>query len=77
VLELVARGLLRLPPEFEKESGAIRDLLQRYENIPMSLADGCLVRMSEIIPDSVICTRDANFRIYRCNKRSVIPLIIP
>lgn len=77
VLELVTRGLLRLPLEFEKEAGAIRELLKRYENIPMSLADGCLVRISELIPDSVVCTLDADFRIYRRNKRNTIPLIFP
>jgi hypothetical protein len=31
----------------------------------MSLADACLVRMSETLPDAVILTTGADFRIYR------------
>ena len=77
VLELVARGLFRLPLKLEEEAGAVQDLLKKYENIPMSLADACLVRMSEQIAESVICTLDADFRIYRRNKRNVIPLLMP
>ena len=52
-------------------------LLDKYNNIPMSLADGCLIRMSEQISDSAICTLDSDFKIDRKDKRKVIPLIIP
>lgn len=74
---MAARGLLRLPLVLEKEAGAIRDLMKRYKNVPMSLAAGGLARLSEILPDSLNCTLDADFKIYRRNKRNVIPLIIP
>ena len=43
----------------------------------MSLADGCLVRMSELIPGSVVLTLDSNFRIYRKHRNETIDLIIP
>ncbi len=52
-------------------------LMKRYENVPMSLADACLVRMSELIPGSVILTLDSDFRIYRKNRNEAIDLIIP
>ena len=39
-------------------------LMKRYENVPMSLADACLVRMSELISGSLILTLDSDFRIY-------------
>ena len=51
--------------------------MKKYNDIPMSLANACLVRMSENITDSKICTLDSDFRIYRREKRKVIPLIIP
>ncbi len=47
--------------------------MQRFADVPMSLADACLVRMSEIERDSKIATLDADFRIYRRNQRQVIP----
>lgn len=46
-------------------------------NIPMSLADGCLVRMAEAESKAVVLTLDEDFKIYRKNNRQVIPTIMP
>jgi hypothetical protein len=43
----------------------------------MSLADACLVRMSELLEDSAVLTFDGDFRIYRRHGRKSIPLLIP
>jgi uncharacterized protein len=43
----------------------------------MSLADGCLVRLSELNPESLVFTLDHNFQIYRRHRRQKIPLLIP
>ena len=43
----------------------------------MSLADACPVRMTELEPQSVVVTLDSDFKIYRRNKRQVIPLVTP
>lgn len=77
VLELFERGLLAIPSRLEDEFSAIKILLDKYQNIPMSLADGCLVRMAEQISDSVVFTLDSDFKIYRKNRRRVIPTIMP
>lgn|GEM_PF-3773251 len=37
------------------------NLLQKYADVPMSLADACLVRMSETVPDQVLLTTDSDF----------------
>ena len=52
-------------------------LMQKYSNIPMSLADACLVRMTETLPDPVILTTDSDFRIYRRHSRQVVPCVTP
>jgi hypothetical protein len=52
-------------------------LLQKYTNIPMSLADACLVRMSETMADPIILTTDSDFRVYRRHSRQVIPCLLP
>ena len=49
----------------------------RYADQPMSLADACLVRLSELHPDAYILTLDSDFRIYRRNGRSQIPALLP
>lgn len=77
VMALLERGVIapsfRLAPEHRR----VRRLLKRYRETPMSLADACLVRMSERTPDSVVMTLDTDFTIYRRHGREVIPLITP
>ena len=51
--------------------------MERYQSVPMSLADACLVRMTEIYPNSILLTLDSDFQIYRKNKNEIILLIIP
>jgi hypothetical protein len=43
----------------------------------MSLADACLVRMSELHSNSYVFTLDSDFNLYRKNGRHVIPSIMP
>lgn len=77
VLKLLERELIQTPFKLELEISIIMRLIKKYKNIPMSLADACLVRMSEQITNSIICTLDSDFKVYRKEKRKIIPLIIP
>jgi predicted nucleic acid-binding protein len=52
-------------------------LLGRYAEVPMSLADACLVRMAERHAKSRVLTLDRDFRIYRKHRRHVIPTTLP
>ncbi len=56
---------------------ALSALHRRGADIPMSLADACLVRMSETLADPIILTTDADFRIYRRHGRQVVPCMTP
>jgi predicted nucleic acid-binding protein len=77
LMEFLERGIVRLDFPIGSELPAIRKLLSRYRNVPMSLADACLVRMSELLNEPVIVTLDTDFKIYRRHGRQVIPLIAP
>jgi uncharacterized protein len=52
-------------------------LMQKYADVPMSLADACLVRMSETLSDGILLTTDTDFRIYRRHGRQVVPCLAP
>ena len=54
-----------------------RDSHHKYEDVPMSLADACLVRMTETLPDPIILTTDSDFRIYRRHSRQMVPCLTP
>lgn len=75
VLELVQRGVLSLPFRLAEEATAISRLMNRYSNVPMSLADGCLVRLAELRPKSIVFTLDSDFGIYRRNGRRPVPTL--
>lgn len=77
VLELTARGIVRSDFAVSGEVGPLRALMKRFGNVPMSLADACLVRMTELQQDSVVLTMDGDFRIYRRNRRQAVPMISP
>jgi hypothetical protein len=48
----------------------------RYESVPMSFADACLVRMSEQIGNSAVMTLDS-VKIYRRHRNEEILVIQP
>jgi predicted nucleic acid-binding protein len=52
-------------------------LMEKYSNVPMSLADACLVRMTEVLPDPIVLTCDTDFQIYRRHGRKVVPSVMP
>jgi predicted nucleic acid-binding protein len=52
-------------------------LLQKYADVPMSLADACLVRMTETLSNPLLLTTDSDFVIYRRHSRQVIPCVMP
>jgi predicted nucleic acid-binding protein len=77
LLELIERGVLTAPFRVESEVAALRPLLARYRNVPMSLADACLVRLSEIYENCVVFTLDSDFMVYRRFGRRTIPVLRP
>lgn len=77
LLALLERGLVIPDFNLAIELPAVSQLLRRYESVPMSLADACLVRMAELSRDARVFTLDSDFRIYRKHRRQAIPLISP
>jgi predicted nucleic acid-binding protein len=63
--------------DLRSELRRVINLMQRYDDVPMSLADACLVRMTETFADSVLLTTDRDFLVYRRHGRQVVPVLIP
>lgn len=77
VLEFISRGLISLPFQLEGEVAAVAKLSAKYVDVPMSLADACLVRMAERVPQNIVFTLDSDFKLYRKNGNQVIPVLMP
>ncbi len=61
---LLRRRTLIAAFNLDNDVESVLKLFQKYANVPMSLADARLVRMTETLPDPVILTTDSDFRIY-------------
>ena len=77
VFALIESGFLRSEFDLRAECRAVRDLMRRSRDLPMSFADACLVRMAEIHSDCVVWTLDRDFHTYRRHGRQTIPLVTP
>ncbi len=78
VLAMVREGLVSVAFDCRENLAQLATLAERYEDRHPDLADLCLIRMSELHPRHSVVTVDRrDFRVYRRNKREVIPLICP
>ena len=77
VMELLRRHVIEVAFRLEDHVEAVARLMRKYADVPMSLADGCLVRMAELSPESAVLTLDHDFRLYRKGGRQVVPVITP
>ena len=78
LLAFVEEGLLEIDFSLSETVAEIKDLMIKYADQPMDLADACIVRMSELHDGASVFTLDArDFTVYRKNGNEQIPLIIP
>lgn len=77
IASLLRRGALVSSYRFVDDVDAVLKLLGKYSEVPMSFADACLVRMSEVVSHPTLLTTDADFRIYRRHGRQIIPCVLP
>ncbi len=76
VMDFIEREIIKVTFNLNEQVNNIKQLLDRYQSVPMSLADACLVRMAELNNQSPIFTLDSDFRIYRKNQHQLLDLII-
>jgi uncharacterized protein len=77
LLELLERGVIKVAFDFEDSRADVLHLMHKYDDTPMSFADACLVRMSEVFRHGVVLTCDSDFKHYRRFDRRTIPLMTP
>jgi predicted nucleic acid-binding protein len=77
-LKLVQRGDLVLDFDLAAESRHLLDLLHKYRDRRMELADACLVRMTELNARCKVWTVDReDFQVYRRHGRDPVPCEFP
>ena len=77
LFKMLERGAIEISFSARDFLPDLRVLMQRYRNLPMSFADACIVRMSELDPSAFVFTFDSDFKIYRKHGNRVIPVLMP
>jgi predicted nucleic acid-binding protein len=77
LLELVERGVLQVEFQIPPHAKSLAALMTKYSTVPMSLADACLVRMTELNESNAVMTLDGDFLVYRLHGRQAIPVLKP
>jgi uncharacterized protein len=77
LIEMIGEEFLMIGMGVADHHSALLTMIRRYADVPMSLADACLVRLAEIFPQSAILTLDSDFSVYRKNGRKVIDVLCP
>jgi uncharacterized protein len=67
---MVERGALRLEDLSEEQTLRCAELMERYRDHPMDLADATLVALAEVRGWRTIFTLDSDFRSYRLGRRA-------
>lgn len=74
---LLRRRAVAVAFDLDANLDAVLRLLQKYADVPASLADASLVRMTETLSDPLVLTTDADFRVYRRHGRQMVPCVTP
>ena len=54
---------------------AVEKVLRKYADVPVSLADACLIRCAELYDEPRILTFDADFRVYRWGRNKAFEML--
>lgn len=76
VLRNIASGAFLIPYRLAENATNVRSLIKRYANVPMDLADACLVDMAAEFKTGRILTLDRDFHIYRWGKNRAFELLV-
>jgi predicted nucleic acid-binding protein len=72
---LLDRGIVTLHQHTEIERRQMSTLMERYQNVPMDLADASVVALAEALRDRQIFTLDSDFRVYRLSDGSAFDVV--
>lgn len=75
VIENVADGIFQLPFQLSREAGSLKQILRKYRDRSIDLADACLIRLADEFETAEILTLDKDFAIYRWGRNKPFHLL--
>jgi predicted nucleic acid-binding protein len=75
-LEWIERGAVEIYPIEGDDFQRLKELTEKYSDLPMDFADACLVYVAEQLDVNNILTVDRDFTIYRIKGRKSFKTIL-
>lgn len=75
-LEWIHRGAVEIQNIENNDFGRLKELTEKYRDLPMDFADSCLVYLAEKLNLNTIATIDRDFSIYRIRGRKKFKIIL-
>ena len=75
-LEWVHRGAVKIHNIENHDFKRLKELTQKYRDLPMDFADSCLVYIAEKLNVNTIATIDRDFTIYRIQGRKKFRIVL-
>jgi len=77
LVALLRRQAVSIAFDLSAHGEAVLTLMEKYADVPASLADMALVRMTETMDAPRLLTTDADFKVYRRHGRQIVPIVFP
>ena len=68
VIENIAAGIFQVPFQLSRDTAGVKQVLRKYKDRKIDLADACLIRLADQFGTADILTLDQDFAIYRWGK---------
>ena len=76
VIENVAAGIFQIPFQLSREAVGVKQVLRKYRDRKIDLADACLIRLADEFETADILTLDKDFEIYRWAKNKPFRILL-
>ena len=65
VIENITAGIFQVPFQLSRDTAGVKQILRKYKDRKIDLADACLIRLADHFGTADILTLDQDFAIYR------------
>jgi predicted nucleic acid-binding protein len=76
ILQNVKQGIFQVPFTLADRAGEVETLMKKYADVPMDLADACLVDLATQTESGRILTLDGDFKIYRWGRNRPFEILL-
>ncbi len=75
VIDNVAAGIFQVPFQLSREAASVKQVLRKYRDRQIDLADACLIRLADEFGTADILTLDRDFAVYRWGRNKAFQML--